>query len=131
MCPRAPKSAPSASGVTGLCILAFMSHGHVPGEGRYGETLARAADYVASCQKENGLLAVVAPDGPVIDRNVPHVLGVTAVYNHGIGSLVISHPFLSRPSITELSRSRARLPSSRAIISPFVIIRIVGTVLLV
>jgi hypothetical protein len=80
-------------GVTGLCILAFMSHGHVPGEGRYGDCLARASDYVASCQKENGLIALVAPDGPVIDRNVPHVLGVTAVYNHGIGSLVMSEVY--------------------------------------
>lgn len=80
-------------GVTGLCILAFMSHGHVPGEGRYGDCLSRAANYVASCQKENGLIALVAPDGPVIDRNVPHVLGVTASYNHGIGSLVMSEVY--------------------------------------
>jgi len=80
-------------GVTGLCLLAFMSHGHVPGEGPYGERLARATDYVALCQKENGLITLVGPDGPQISRDVPHVIGVTTAYNHGIGSLVLSETY--------------------------------------
>jgi hypothetical protein len=80
-------------GVTGLCILAFMSHGHVPGEGRYGDQLARAVDYVAACQKENGLIALIGPEGPTITREIEHVLGVTAAYNHGIGSLVMSEVY--------------------------------------
>jgi hypothetical protein len=81
-------------GVTGLCLLAFMSHGHVPGEGGiYGERLARATDFVASCQKENGLITLVGPDGPQISRDLPHVIGVTSAYNHGIGSLVMSEAY--------------------------------------
>jgi hypothetical protein len=80
-------------GVTGLAILAFMSHGHVPGSGPYGDALTRAADYVAGCQKQNGLIALTAPDEPTISRNVEHVAGVTAVYNHGIGSLVMSEVY--------------------------------------
>jgi hypothetical protein len=70
-----------------------MSHGHVPGEGRYGERLARATDFVARCQKENGLITLVGPDGPQISRDVPHIIGVTTAYNHGIGSLVMSEAY--------------------------------------
>jgi hypothetical protein len=77
-------------GVTSLCAMAFISHGHLPGEGVYGKRLEQAADYVISCQKENGLLAVVAPDGPEISRQVGHEMGVSAVYNHGISSLMLS-----------------------------------------
>jgi hypothetical protein len=77
-------------GVTGLAILAFMSHGHVPGSGPYGDALTRAADYVAGCQKQNGLIALAAPEEPTITRQVEHIMGVTTVYNHGIGSLVLS-----------------------------------------
>ncbi len=36
--------------VTSLCMMAYMSHGHLPGEGRYGKALERATDYVLSCQ---------------------------------------------------------------------------------
>ncbi len=79
--------------MTGLCLLAFMSHGHVPGEGRYGSCLTRAADYVANCQRENGLITLVGPDGPQISRDVTHIIGVTASYNHGIGSLVMSEVY--------------------------------------
>ena len=42
-------------GVTSLCLLAFMSQGHIPGEGEYGDQLQRAMDYIVSCQKRNGI----------------------------------------------------------------------------
>ena len=48
-------------GVTGLCVLAFMAHGHVPGDGPYGEQLAKATRYIMSCQKENGLVTLNGP----------------------------------------------------------------------
>ncbi|MGE3642142.1 MAG: hypothetical protein AB7G28_26600, partial [Pirellulales bacterium] len=73
-----------------LCVMAFIAHGHLPGEGEYGKRLELATDFVLSCQKDNGLLAVVAPDGPEIDRQVNHDMGVSAVYNHGISSLMLS-----------------------------------------
>ncbi len=77
-------------GVTGLCILAFMAHGELPGSGRYGLQLERAADYVLSAQKENGLLTVIGPDGPEISRAVAHEIGETASYNHAISALAMS-----------------------------------------
>jgi hypothetical protein len=76
--------------VTSLCMMAFMAHGHVPGEGKYGGMLDRATQFVLSCQKQNGLVALIGPDGPRIDRNVEIEVGVTAAYNHAISSLTLS-----------------------------------------
>jgi hypothetical protein len=76
--------------VTCLCTMAFMSHGHVPGEGRYGTKLDVAVNYVLGCQKQNGLIALVGSDGPKISRDVEHDIGVTVAYNHAISSLMLS-----------------------------------------
>ncbi len=88
--PAIPQGQP---GVTSLCTLALMAHGHLPGEGKYGTSVERAIDYVASCQKENGLLAVYAPRGARIHRNVSHAMGGTSVYNHAISSLLLSEAY--------------------------------------
>jgi hypothetical protein len=77
-------------GVTSLCVLAFMAHGHVPGDGPYGEQLAKATRYIMSCQKENGLVTLNGPEGPKLTRNVSYELGVTSAYNHAISSLTLS-----------------------------------------
>jgi hypothetical protein len=77
-------------GVTALCVMAFIAHGHLPGEGKYGKRLELATDFVLSCQKENGLLSVVGPDGPEITREVSHDMGVCAAYNHAIAALMLS-----------------------------------------
>lgn len=42
-------------GVTSLCIMAFLSRGHLPGSGPYGQTLDRALDYVLACQRPDGI----------------------------------------------------------------------------
>jgi len=86
--PTIPNGQP---GVTSLCTMAFVAHGNVPGEGRYGGNLERATDYVISCQKENGLIALVGPNGSVLDRTVPNrEVGICAAYNHAISSLLVS-----------------------------------------
>lgn len=77
-------------GVTSLCVMAFMAHGHVPGAGKYAKSLERATDYVLASQKENGLLSRVGPDGPRISRNLVHEIGEAAAYNHAISSLMLS-----------------------------------------
>jgi hypothetical protein len=77
-------------GVTSLCILAFMAHGHGPGEGEYGKQIDRAVNYVLLCRKDNGLISLEAPEGPEISRNVGQELGNTIVYNHAISSLTLS-----------------------------------------
>src|SRR5262245_51720072 len=57
-------------GVTSLCLLAFLAHGHMPNEGRYGEPLARAVEFVKECQKPNGLIAQMGPRSSPISRKV-------------------------------------------------------------
>lgn len=88
--PTRPQGQPA---VTALCELAFLAHGHLPEEGPYGEQLSRAINYAAGCQKENGLVALVAPRGPKISREVVHLIGSTAAYNHAIASLALSENY--------------------------------------
>lgn len=77
-------------GVTSLCMMAFMAHGHVPGDAQFGRHLERATDFVLDSQKENGLLSRVGPDGPRISREVVHEIGEAAAYNHAIAALTLS-----------------------------------------
>lgn len=88
-----PTMAQGQPGVTSLCTMAFAAHGHLPGEGPYGEQLSKAVDYVLSCQKPSGLLAQVAPRGVKISRQVSHDIGTSAVYNHAIASLLLSEVY--------------------------------------
>jgi hypothetical protein len=84
-------------GVTCLCTLAFMAHGHLPGEGPYGEQLKRASEYALKCQKPNGLITLIGPDGSQISRGIPHDIGNTCAYNHGISSLTLSELYGATP----------------------------------
>ncbi|MDP6356098.1 MAG: hypothetical protein QF473_13395, partial [Planctomycetota bacterium] len=43
-------------GETSLCIMAFMSTGNLPGEGPYGETVAKALNWVIKQAKPSGLI---------------------------------------------------------------------------
>jgi hypothetical protein len=77
-------------GVTSLCVLAFMAHGHNPGDGQHGERLDRATKFILACQKQNGLVALQAPDNAQISRELDYWSGVTTAYNHAISSLALS-----------------------------------------
>jgi hypothetical protein len=77
-------------GVTALCMMAFIAHGHLPGEHPYGPRIERAADYIVQCQKRNGLIAEVADNSPQVNRYVMHALGGPIAYNHAISSLALS-----------------------------------------
>jgi hypothetical protein len=76
-------------GITGLCTLAFLAHGHTPESEPYGKVIEKGISYIAGCQKPNGLVALVAPLGTELNRNVSRTVGGTALYNHGIGSLAL------------------------------------------
>lgn len=45
-------------GVTALCGMAFLAGGHLPGRGKYGESVQKTVDAVLSCVQENGLITV-------------------------------------------------------------------------
>src|SRR5436190_14304559 len=80
-------------GVTCLCMMALISHGHVPGDKRFGTHLEKATDFAISCQKRNGLVTLLGPDSPEIDRNLDHEIGTCAAYNHAISSLTLSEVY--------------------------------------
>jgi len=96
--PTLPTGQPA---VTSLCVMAFAAHGHLPGVGIYGRQLERAIDYVLSCQKENGLVTLIGPEGPRITRRMHHEIGSCAAYNHAISSLALSEVYgMSSPNQT-------------------------------
>jgi hypothetical protein len=45
------------SGVVGLAMLSFLAHGEIPDEGKYGQAIRRAVDYIVKNQQANGLLS--------------------------------------------------------------------------
>jgi hypothetical protein len=80
--------------VTGFCVLAFMAHGHLPGEGEHGQRLDQATDFIVSCQKQNGLVTLLGPEGPRLTaEGVPIPIGEPAAYNHAISSLALAEVY--------------------------------------
>ena len=80
----APDSAQPAA--TSLTVMAFLSKGHVPGEGPYGRVLDKAIDFVLRCQQDDGLLAYSGGGG----RSTS---GKTANYNHAIAGLMLTEVY--------------------------------------
>lgn len=62
-------------GITGLCALAFMSDGHLPGRGEYGDVVANALDFILDHSTETGLIAAQTSHGPM--------------YGHGFATLFL------------------------------------------
>ncbi|WP_157605144.1 prenyltransferase/squalene oxidase repeat-containing protein [Schlesneria paludicola] len=81
--PTLPHAKP---GVTGLCILAFLSRGHLPNEGPYGRHLQLAVEYILSVQRQDGLFTNQPVEATLTSHGVSHV----AMYNHGICGLMLS-----------------------------------------
>jgi prenyltransferase beta subunit len=46
----------NATGITGLCLMAFLAKGHTPGVGPYGEVINKGVDFLLQHQKPNGML---------------------------------------------------------------------------
>jgi hypothetical protein len=64
-----------SAAITGLSIMAFLSAGHVPGEGRYGPTVEKGIRWVLQNQQASGLIATQ-------DRY--------QMYHHGICTLMLA-----------------------------------------
>jgi hypothetical protein len=63
------------SGITSLAVMAFLSSGHVPGEGPYGQTVEKGVRWVLRQQQPNGLIASA---------------GNHEMYHHGIATLMLA-----------------------------------------
>ncbi|MFO1093255.1 MAG: prenyltransferase/squalene oxidase repeat-containing protein [Planctomycetaceae bacterium] len=71
-------------GITSLAIMAFLSRGHVPGEGKYGPQLTKAIESVLDVQQPDGLLAVNRRGSGSSGR---------ATYNHAIAGLMLGEVY--------------------------------------
>jgi hypothetical protein len=80
--------------ITSLCVMAYLSAGHHPGEGKYGETINRAIDFVLECQKPSGLFLYLEPTNIQITW--------AANYNHAISGLMLCEAY------GQTSRERSR-----------------------
>lgn len=67
------------SAITSLSGLAFMSAGHLPGRGKYGEHVRRAVDFICNSAQESGLLASEASQG--------------VMYSHGFATLFLGEVY--------------------------------------
>lgn len=76
--------------VTGLCVMAFMSAGHEPGNGKHGDVIQSAIEFVMSTQREDGLFSFVKPIQPVTHW---HQATHTAMYNHAIAGLALTEVY--------------------------------------
>ena len=66
-----------STGVTSLCVMAFLAKGHTPGAGPYGELIDRGIDFVLANQQPNGMLVGgTQSHGPM--------------YSHAIATLMLS-----------------------------------------
>lgn len=75
-------------GLVSMGALAFLSAGHTPGRGKYGETVERALDYVMKNAKPSGLLNVSNSQRDM--------------YNHGLSAFVLgqAHGMTNDPRIS-------------------------------
>ncbi|QVL29962.1 terpene cyclase/mutase family protein [Telmatocola sphagniphila] len=65
--------------ITALCTMAFLSAGHVPGEGKYAQTVEKGIDYILACQQKSGLFTF--PNGQKNNFEM---------YCHGICTLTLA-----------------------------------------
>ena len=71
------KRATGDPAITSLAVMAFLSAGHVPGEGKYARTVERGIRFVMDAQQKNGLIALPTA-------------GYTEMYCHGICTLMLA-----------------------------------------
>ena len=66
-------------GLVSMGALAFLSAGHLPGHGRYGQNVQRALDYVVRNARPSGLLNIS--------------VGQHDMYNHGLSTFVLGQAY--------------------------------------
>ena len=82
--------------ISALCVMAFLSAGHVPGEGKYGAHIEKGIRYVCGQQKPNGVFA-------------GHEFGMSVMYSHGICTLMVAEVIGLMPDKREAANLRQQL----------------------
>jgi hypothetical protein len=78
----------SNPGVVGLCGLAFLASGSIPGRGDYGEHLNRSIDFVIACR----------PSGYIVEEDWKYYHG--PMYGHGFATLFLAEVYGMDPRDT-------------------------------
>lgn len=76
--------------ITSLAGMAYLSAGHVPGRGGYGENVDRAVDFIVSCQNHSGFIKR--------DDSMEH----GPMYGHGFATLFLSEVYGMSPKRKEI-----------------------------
>lgn len=87
---------PREPSVSALCVMAFLSAGHVPGEGKYGTIIEKGVRFVCSQQQQNGMIASMQG-------------GITQMYSHGICTLMMAEVIGLMPDRREAANLRKQL----------------------
>lgn len=74
--PGQPAQSAGDLAITSLAVMAFLSAGHVPGEGHYGANVERGVEWVLDQQQ---------PDGKLVPKHM-----TTEMYHHGICTLMLA-----------------------------------------
>lgn len=67
----------SVPGVVGLAMMAFLAHGDTPDEGKHGQVIRRAVDFIVKHQEPNGLLSG----------------GGSPMYSHGFATMALAEVY--------------------------------------
>lgn len=86
---RFPSDEIAQPAVTSMAIMAFLSRGHLPDQGPYGENISRAIDFVLSTQRRRGYFSL----RPVIPPAQHLTPSQTVVYNHSIAGLMLGEVY--------------------------------------
>lgn len=86
---RFPSEDAAQPAVTSLAIMAFLSRGHMPDEGKYGAKISQAIDFVLSTQKRRGYFSLL-PVAPPVSHASP---AQTVTYNHSIAGLMLGEVY--------------------------------------
>ncbi len=82
--------------ITGLCTMAFLSAGHQPGRGKYGDMLTKSVDWLAESVQQSGFV------------NRPGSGSGQPMYGHGFATLAIAELY----GMTKRSDLRPKLESA-------------------
>lgn len=86
---RFPGEESGQPAITSLVVMAFLSRGHMPDEGRYGQQISQAIDFVLSTQKRRGYFSLL-PVAPPVSHLSP---AQTVTYNHSIAGLMLGEVY--------------------------------------
>jgi hypothetical protein len=86
---RFPGDDPFQPAITSMAVMAFLSRGHLPEQGRYAQQLSKAIDFVLSTQRRMGEFSLLPVEPPAT-----HLMpGQTSTYNHSIAGLMLGEVY--------------------------------------